>query len=90
MGLGLIILFVYACSCTLSIIFTFSSDIFSRIEERLNFNIVSSPITPLDLSFGSLNSWLINNNRRVGPILVLLSAIDLVFFYKVIFKLLLV
>ena len=69
---------IYSTVCIISIIFTFSLEIYLRIEEKLNFYIFSDYIlTPLDRSIDWFDFWLIKYNKITGTILILLSLIDL-------------
>ena len=69
---------VYSTICIISIIFTFSLEIYLRIEEKLNFYIFSDRIfTPLDRDIDWVNVWLVKYNKITGTILILLSLVDL-------------
>ena len=69
---------IYSTVCIISIIFTFSLEIYLRIEEKLNFYIFSDYIlTPLDRSIDWLNVRLMKYNKITGTILILLSLVDL-------------
>ncbi len=79
-----IILFTYSATCLLTVIFTFSIDLYRRIEEKANLEILSDPIIN-PLSGGNLNwldAWLQENHKIVGPILAFFSVIDLRFWVK--------
>ena len=73
------IFIIYSTVCIISIIFTFSLEIYLRIEERLNCYIIfSNPIlTPLDRSIDWVNVWLMKYNKITGTILIVLSLVDL-------------
>ncbi len=72
------IFIIYSTICIVSIIFTFSLQIYLRIEEKLNFSIFSNRIlTPLDRSIDWFNVWLMKHNKITGTSLILLSLIDL-------------
>ncbi len=76
---------IYSTVCIISIIFTFSLEIYLRIEEKLNFYIFLDPIlTPLDRSIDWLNVWLMKYNKITGTILIVLSLVDLKLFLDII------
>ena len=69
---------IYSTVCIISIIFTFSLEIYLRIEEKLDFYIFSNRIlTPLDRNIDWFNVWLMKYNKISGTILILLSLLDL-------------
>jgi len=76
--LSLVIFLNYSTICVVSLIFTFSLKIYLKIDDRLNFDIFSSPtVNPLDRNIDWFNNWLIANNKIVGPVLIYLSIISL-------------
>ncbi len=67
-----------ALACGLSVIFMFSAQLFSRIEEFLGFEFGSGQqfITVLEGKINFLNDW-INRNRIIfGPIMAVMAAIN--------------
>ena len=74
-----IVLFIYGTVCIISIIFTFSIDTYSKISEKLNSEIISGRVIVdfLEKNIDWLDNWLVNNNKIVGPVLILLSIVDL-------------
>ena len=80
LGFAVLWLIVYGSACIISLIFTFSLDKYRDIEEKINFNFLpNTSVTPLDVNINILDAWLAEHNRIVGPILVLLSVLDLKF-----------
>jgi len=77
---------VYSAICLLSVIFTFSRDLYQRIESKADLELFSGPILSpiLDRKIEDLNSWLMNNNTAMGPILVVLSIIDMKMCFEII------
>ncbi len=72
------IFIIYGTICIFSIIFTFSLEIYLRIEEKFNFYIFSNRIlSPLDSSIDWVNVRLMKYNKITGTVLILLSLIDL-------------
>jgi len=68
----------YSIICIISLILTFSLKTYLKIDEKLNFDIFSSPtVNPLDRNIDWFNNWLIANNKIVGPVLIYLSIISL-------------
>lgn len=77
-----IIFLIYAPTCLISTIFTFSIERYKRIEEKLNFEIISNlSSNPLDKNIDWFNRWMVSNNKKAGPILILLSLMDLKLFF---------
>ena len=76
--LSVVLFLNYSIICIISLIFTFSLRTYLKIDERLNFDIFSSPtVNPLDRNIDWFNDWLIANNKIVGPVLIYLSIISL-------------
>ena len=77
--LNCVVFFTYGAICIISIIFTFSVDTYSKINEKLNWEIFSSRIVIdfLEKNVDWLDNWFMSNNKKVGPILILLSLVDL-------------
>lgn len=74
-----IVFFIYGIITVVAIIFTFSLDAYRKIDEKLNLNIILTPIiiNPLERNIKSFDAWLMEHNRTVGPLLVILSIVDL-------------
>lgn len=80
-----IISLIYGLILVISLFFTFSLDIYRKIEEKLQFVVYSSGIsTPLDIRVDSLDKWLVAHNSFAGSVLALLSIIDWVLFTNII------
>ncbi len=72
------ILIIYGTICILCIIFTFSLELFLKIEEKLSFSFFSDRIlSPLNRSIDWFNAWLMKYNGISGLLLILLSLVDL-------------
>ncbi len=85
--LSAIVFFIYSSICIISLIFTFSLDMYYKIDERLRLEIFSSRIlSPLVLErdIDWLNVWLTNHNKIAGPFLTLLSLTDLTLLFNII------
>ncbi len=73
-----ITILLYAVIFIVSLIYTFSIDTYRKLDETLNFSFLEKVTSnPLEQDIDFLNDWLIDNNKIVGPCLVLLSAFDL-------------
>lgn len=81
-----IIFFTYTVTCCLSIIFTFSIDLYRRIEEKAGLEIFSNPtlIPILEGNIDFINEWIEENHRIIGPILIASSIVDLRLCLKII------
>ncbi|MDD5565591.1 MAG: hypothetical protein PHG31_01690 [Candidatus Omnitrophica bacterium] len=78
---------LYSSICIISLIFTFSIKTYQRIDDYLSSELISLPmLTALDKSIEALDLWFMSHNRIVGPILVLLSVVDLKLYFNVINK----
>jgi len=83
--LSTIIFLVYGTICVISLIFTFSLETYNKIDEKLNLEIFSSHIvTILDTNINFIEVWIMNHNRIFGPLLTILSLIDLKLFFDII------
>jgi hypothetical protein len=81
-----IVFFVYGISCIISVIFTLSLDTYRKIDEKLNLDVLSVRfISPLDLNINLLDDWLMRNNKIVGPLLIVLSTVDLKLLFNIIY-----
>jgi len=80
-----IIFLVYGTICIVCIIFTFFLDLYLKLDEKLNLNVISNKIlTPLDINIDKIDAWLIERNRIVGPLLMLLSLVDMKLSFNII------
>ena len=83
--LSTVVFMVYGTICIISIIFTFSLELYQKIDEMLSMNILKTPtLTPLEINFISIDTWLMNNNKIVGPILLILAIFDLKLSFSII------
>ena len=79
------VFFVYGTICLVSLIFTFSIETYNSIDEQLKLDILPNPITtPLDKSINIVDNWILENNRIFGPLLTVLSLIDMKLFFNII------
>jgi hypothetical protein len=83
--LSTVALLVYGSACIIAGIFTVSIDTYSKIDEKINFEIFSNPfVSVLDTNISYFDSWLTSNNKIIGPILALFSLLDLKLLFNVI------
>ena len=76
---------IYGTICVISLIFTFSLETYNKIDEQLNLEIFSSHIvTILDTNINFMEVWIMDHNIVVGPLLTILSLIDLKLFFDII------
>lgn len=73
------ILITYGIICFISLILSLSRETFQAIEEALNTNLISNKIVNpvIESNINFINEWLLSNNKVVGPILVILSLLDI-------------
>ena len=83
-GLGLLlsawVFFVYGTVCIISTIFTFSLETYFKIDRKLNLIVLDLPlfITILDrIYIDSIDIWMTRHNKIIGPLLILLSLLDM-------------
>ena len=79
MWISVLLYFIYGGICIVALIFTFSVETYYKIDGVFNLEMVISQfINPLlDRRVGTIEAWLIKRNRFVGPILIVLSLVDL-------------
>jgi len=78
MLLSAVIFFIYGTICVISAMFTFFIESYHKLDEKLNLEIFSSKIlTPLDAGINSLDVWLFEHNKVVGPLLMVLCLLDM-------------
>jgi len=83
--LSTVALLVYGGICIICAIFTFSIETYSKIEDKINFEIFSTRfVTALDTNINFFDIWMTRNNKITGPILVFLSLLELKLFFKII------
>lgn len=83
--MSLILFSVYGFTCVVAIIFTFSLDIYQKIDEKLNLDVFASKILiPIEVNIGWFNNWMMRHNRVFGPVLIILSLVDLKIFFSMI------
>jgi hypothetical protein len=85
--LSAVVFLVYLTVCLVAVLFTFFLDIYLGIDERLNLDLLASRIlTPLEINIQAMDDWLKSHNRTVGPLLIILSVIDMKLFFDLINK----
>lgn len=78
LSLRVIAFFIYGSIFIISLIFTFSLETYKKIDEKFNLEIISTRIlTPLEININWLDVWLMEHHKIIGPILILLSLLDL-------------
>jgi hypothetical protein len=78
----------YGAICVVSVIFTFSLDTYYRIDKLLKLEVFNtSTLTPLDANITWLDNFLFNYHFIAGPVLILLSILDMKFLFEIILKL---
>jgi hypothetical protein len=84
--LNAIVFFIYGIVFMISVIFTVSLETYSKINEKLNLEIFSSKVIIgiLEKDIDWLDNWLVRHNKIVGPLLIILSLIDLAFWLETI------
>jgi len=79
-----IVLFIYGAICILSIIFTFAIKAYIRLEDLLNLEFFSQgTMNPLKMNVNLINDWLVAHHKIIGPVLILVSFLDIVMFFKI-------
>jgi hypothetical protein len=75
---------VYGLCCIITIFFAFFLERYERIEERLDFSLLSAHIvTPLDIPNNFMDCWAKQHNRVVGVTLSLFSIFIIAFFVRI-------
>lgn len=79
MWISVLLYFIYGGICIVALIFTFSMETYYKIDGVFNLELVISQfINPLlDRRVGTIEAWLIKYHRFVGPVLIVLSLVDL-------------
>ncbi|MCX5714401.1 MAG: hypothetical protein NT033_06250 [Candidatus Omnitrophica bacterium] len=87
--LTVLVYFIYGSSLVISILFTFFVEQYVKVEEILSFNLgQSSASANLGRTQNLFDLWMINHNKLVGPIMIILSLANIklcVYLTKVIF-----
>jgi len=83
--LSFIVFIIYGSVCGIAIVFTFFLDIYLKIDEKLRFEFLAPrKLNPLEINIQWFDAWLIRHNKIAGPLLILLSMIDLKLFFNII------
>jgi flagellar biosynthesis protein FlhB len=77
--LTVIVYFIYGATLAVTIIFTFFQDLYLKIEEILSFNLGQSASASLGKNLHLFDLWMINHNKIVGPVMIVLSALNMKF-----------
>ena len=79
MWISVLLYFIYGSICIVALIFTFSVETYYKIDQMFNLElIISQFMNPLlDKRVGVIEAWLIKYHRFVGPVLIVLSLVDL-------------
>ena len=80
-----IVLFIYGTTFIFSIIFTFFIDTYNVLNGFLSLDFLSyEKRSPLENDIYFFDDWLIAHHKIIGPILVIVSLLDLVMLFKII------
>ena len=86
--LSFIVFMIYAVVCGIAILFTFFLDIYLQMDDRFNMELLPSrPVTPLEQNLRGFDDWLKGNHKIIGPLLIILSMVDLKLFFNIVEKL---
>ncbi|MCX5696821.1 MAG: hypothetical protein NTU54_02420 [Candidatus Omnitrophica bacterium] len=77
--LTVLVYFVYGSTLIISVLFTFFVELYVKIEEVLSFNFTQSNSANLGNTQPLFDLWMINHNRLVGPIMIVLSLYNIKF-----------
>lgn len=78
---------IYVAAFVLSLFYAFAFEKYKKIEELLYFDIFTTPgVGGLDSQIDRVDVVLNRNHQVVGIFLVLLSSIDLVLFFNLLFQ----
>ena len=76
---------IYGAIIAVSLIFTFSLETYKKLDSRLNLELWSTSFfNPLARNLDVVDCWLMDNNKLVGPALIILSIIDMQFWFAII------
>ncbi len=79
------ILFIYGTIFVISLIFTLCPEAYRAIDSAVQVNLITPRrLTPLEKNIYMLDDWLMDNHQTVGPLLTLLSVVDLKLFLDII------
>ena len=82
------VFFIYSAICIISLIFTVSLSLYDRIDRKLGVDFLAKyAVNFFDRNVYAIDDWLKDHNRIVGPLLMLLSLIDLNLTFQAISKL---
>ncbi len=86
--LSALVFVTYGLICIISMIFTFSLEIYYKIDKRLKLEVFHTPaLVPLDANITWLDNLLFNYHLIAGPILILLAILDMKFLFEIILQL---
>jgi len=77
--------FVYGLALIMSVIFTFSLELYRKIEEKIMVEIIPARVvTILDRNIDWFDDWLKAHNMSIGPVLILFSILNIKFVFDAI------
>ncbi|MFA5145668.1 MAG: hypothetical protein WC723_06690 [Candidatus Omnitrophota bacterium] len=83
--LSAMVIFINLFICVIAIILTFFRDLYIKIDKKLNKTIFSTLFFPiLDTKTYYFDSWMFKYHKIIGPILLLVSLIDMLLFLTLI------
>ena len=87
LALSAIVFFVYGVTCLICVVFTLWPETYRKIDEMLKLDVISARVVnPLDIDIEWFDKLLMENNKTVGPLLILLSTIDLKLLFNLLYK----
>ncbi len=76
-----VIFFIYGSISIISLILTFSKKTYEKINTKVELDLFSQPVVFLPVfeskRINWFDKWALKNNRIIGPILIILSLVDL-------------
>ena len=76
---------IYGAIVAVSLVFTFSIETYKKLDYKLNVELWSSSfLSPLAKNIDTLDCWLMDHNRLVGPALIVLAIVDMQMWFNII------
>ena len=80
-----IIFFIYGSACFISLIFTVSLEYYERLNNLMNLEFFSiKMVQPIESNIDKLDLWLMSHNRIVGPLFIIVTLLEMRFFFNII------
>lgn len=86
--ISMIVFIIYSLIMVTTVIFTFFLNSYRQMDQKLKVELIPShALSPLERNINVIDEWLIRHNRVIGPILIMLCAVDIKLSFEILVRL---